>query len=286
VKDVELAHSVGVRRFPSWILTQGTKTYLLPGNKKIEEVINFIESDHPNFEVPSFLAESQNETKSDTEAMSPQELEILKKVRELQEKGQLGDTPNEQDEEQSDSDWPADPDSFVFSSSNFDEITSKGIWLIDFYAPWCPHCKNLAPLWANLATKVKTDYKGQLNIGKVDADILQDVSKQYSVSGLPTVLLLREGKIYEYDSDYTIEDLIKFALKDYKNSKSRESPNKLLAPDFFSNICGERCEKLLKDGRIIFGIALIVCGSFFYLLYGFPSTPNTLKTATRRRKKK
>jgi len=52
--------------------------------------------------------------------------------------------------------------------SNFDELVmnSKDAWFIEFYAPWCGHCKNLAPHWAALGTELKKD---GIKVGKVDA---------------------------------------------------------------------------------------------------------------------
>jgi protein disulfide-isomerase A6 len=60
-----------------------------------------------------------------------------------------------------------DKDVVVLGESNFDELVlgSKDIWLVEFYAPWCGHCKKLEPEWNEAASKLK----GQVKIGKVDA---------------------------------------------------------------------------------------------------------------------
>ena len=62
-----------------------------------------------------------------------------------------------------------DKDVVVLTDSNFDDLVlhSKDIWLVEFYAPWCGHCKKLEPEWNEAASKLK----GQVKIGKVDATV-------------------------------------------------------------------------------------------------------------------
>ena len=56
-------------------------------------------------------------------------------------------------------------------------LDSKDMWLVEFYAPWCGHCKKLAPEWASAATTLK----GKVKLGAVDATQFQDLAGRYGV---------------------------------------------------------------------------------------------------------
>ncbi len=56
----------------------------------------------------------------------------------------------------------------VLTQSNFNKevVNSPDIWMVEFFAPWCGHCKNLTPEWEKAAKALK----GIVKIGAVDAD--------------------------------------------------------------------------------------------------------------------
>jgi protein disulfide-isomerase A1 len=81
--------------------------------------------------------------------------------------------------------------------------------LLEFYAPWCGHCKSLAPKYDELATLYKS-HADKIIIAKVDATA-NDVPDE--IQGFPTIKLFKAGKKDEpvdYSGSRTVEDLIKF----------------------------------------------------------------------------
>lgn len=67
------------------------------------------------------------------------------------------------------------------TDSNFDKLVvqSDELWLVEFFAPWCGHCKNLAPHWSKAASELK----GKVKLGALDATIHQAKASQYGVQG-------------------------------------------------------------------------------------------------------
>src|SRR5208282_1426397 len=72
------------------------------------------------------------------------------------------------------------------------ESSTKPV-LVDFWAEWCLPCRMLAPTFERLAEK----YGDEVIFAKVNVDELPEVAGQYGIRSIPTLLLLREGKVVE-----------------------------------------------------------------------------------------
>lgn len=62
--------------------------------------------------------------------------------------------------------------------------------LVDFWATWCPPCRALAPT----IEKIAEQYAGRVKVVKVDTDRAPDISAQYGIQSIPTVMVFRGGK--------------------------------------------------------------------------------------------
>ncbi|XP_044480977.1 protein disulfide-isomerase like 2-1-like [Mangifera indica] len=100
----------------------------------------------------------------------------------------------------------------VLTADNFDAVVldeSKDV-LVEFYAPWCGHCKNLAPTYEKVATAFKMEE--DVVITNLDADKYKDLAEKYGVSGYPTLKFFpksnKAGEDYEGDRD--LDDFVSF----------------------------------------------------------------------------
>lgn len=97
-----------------------------------------------------------------------------------------------------------------------DEDDGKVAEIMLFYVDWCPHCKTAKPVWE----EVKAEYQNKtINGYKVlfteincttESDEVEQLLNKYKIEGFPTIKLLKDGQVVEYDAKTTKDTLVQF----------------------------------------------------------------------------
>lgn len=92
----------------------------------------------------------------------------------------------------------------VITAENFNEEVVQGALpvLLDFWAEWCGPCRMLAPVVAEIAQ----EKAGALVVGKVNVDDERGLAARFSIESIPTVLLLRQGKVVAKSVGYVTKE--------------------------------------------------------------------------------
>lgn len=81
--------------------------------------------------------------------------------------------------------------------------------LVDFWATWCGPCKMIAPIVKEIAD----EYDGKILVGKVNVDEEPDLTMQYNVSSIPTLMVFKNGQLVNKAVGYREKDEIIKMLK-------------------------------------------------------------------------
>jgi thioredoxin len=82
-----------------------------------------------------------------------------------------------------------------------DSLASRGLVLVDFFAPWCGPCKKMKPT----LDKISRDYKGKVFVWRIDVDENPELAKSLKIDALPTVAVYNSGKAVSRKMGYLTE---------------------------------------------------------------------------------
>lgn len=101
----------------------------------------------------------------------------------------------------------------VLTDSNFDEELAKHeLILVEFYAPWCGHCKKLAPEYEG-AAEVLSKNDPPIALAKVDATNEKTLAERYGIQGFPTLMWFKNGVKSEYTGGRTKDTIVQWCTK-------------------------------------------------------------------------
>ncbi|KAJ2451161.1 protein disulfide-isomerase precursor [Coemansia sp. RSA 2336] len=104
----------------------------------------------------------------------------------------------------------AESDVKVLTTDTFKEWTaSQSLALVEFYAPWCGHCKALAPEYEQAATMLKPD----IGLAKVDCTEEQALCEEMEIPGFPTLKVFKDGNQAAYNGTRKAQGIVNYMRK-------------------------------------------------------------------------
>lgn len=105
---------------------------------------------------------------------------------------------------------PTSPDVLHLTASDFDDaVADNENLLVEFYAPWCGHCKELAPKFAAAASILK----GKATLAAIDGTEYKEIADRHSVKSFPTLVWYNAGELIPYNGGRSTDDIITWVRK-------------------------------------------------------------------------
>jgi len=139
--------------------------------------------------------------------------------------------------------------------------------LVEFYAPWCGHCKSLAPEYSKAAKKLSKEFSA-VKLAKVDATVHKTVAEKFEVRGYPTLKFFKKGVPQEYAGGRTADSIVEWVKRksgpSAKTLDSKEDAsdfvdaNNVAVIGFFQDVDGVEVEAFMavadNNENVKFGI--------------------------------
>lgn len=109
----------------------------------------------------------------------------------------------------------------ILNDSNFDELTASGTWFVNLFAPWCGHCRQLAPTWDEFP-RYLASFKQELpdaHVGKVDGTQSLVLVSRFRVEGYPSLYLLKGGRAWLYQGPRTLKAMKDFMVEGHEKEE-------------------------------------------------------------------
>ncbi|XP_066329067.1 protein disulfide isomerase-like 1-4 [Miscanthus floridulus] len=150
----------------------------------------------------------------------------------------------------------------VLTAANFSSfLAATRHVMVEFYAPWCGHCQELAPEYAAAAAHLAAHpHQADLALAKVDATEETDLAQRYDVQGFPTILFFIDGVPKDYNGARTKDAIVDWINKKLgpavQNVTSVDEAERILTGDdkavlaFLDTLSGAHSDELAAASRL------------------------------------
>uniref|UniRef100_A0A915BG43 Thioredoxin domain-containing protein n=2 Tax=Parascaris univalens TaxID=6257 RepID=A0A915BG43_PARUN len=104
------------------------------------------------------------------------------------------------------------PSQVIELNDRFLQVKHEGLWFVEFYAPWCAHCKRLMPIWEHVGHAL-ADRSSPVKVAKLDCTRYTNAASALNIRGYPTIIFFRNGQEMIYEGERKKDAMIDFALK-------------------------------------------------------------------------
>ncbi|KTG15624.1 hypothetical protein cypCar_00021206 [Cyprinus carpio] len=146
-------------------------------------------------------------------------------------------------------------DVLVLHSVNFDRALSENKYLlVEFYAPWCGHCRNLEPIYAEVAGLLKNG-SSEVRLAKVDANEEKDLATEFHVGSFPTLKFFKDGNrqnATDFSGKRTVKGITRWlerhtgpsatVLNDVKSAEVLLDAHDVVVVGFFQDLEGDKAK--------------------------------------------
>ncbi|KAL3094154.1 hypothetical protein niasHT_028243 [Heterodera trifolii] len=129
------------------------------------------------------------------------------------------------------------------TDANFEELVlrSKDLWMVEFFAPWCGHCKNLEPHWRAAAAELKDKVK----LGALDATVHTTIANRFGIRGFPSIKFFGAGEktvsdAVDYDGGRTTSDIVQWAMQKVSENLPPPDLKQVLSQRSFDESCKDQ----------------------------------------------
>ncbi|XP_066515586.1 protein disulfide-isomerase A2 [Hoplias malabaricus] len=189
------------------------------------------------------------------------------------------ETDNDSEEQEKTDELTEEKDVLLLHDKNFARALNESKYLlVEFYAPWCGHCRALEPIYAEVAGQLKNE-SSPVRLAKVDATEEKELAEEFNVDSFPTLKFFKDGNrldVTEFTGKRTAKGIVQWLqrrlgpsatlLKKAKDVKNLLDAHDVVVVGFFEDLEGE-------EAKVFYDVAMDTVS----LNFGITSSPEVFK---------